>query len=109
MSGIFYMPPVDAKLLFKEVYVWSQTEDTTQYFLHSNIWMVLSRDRDQLQEELIFGVLSSDGDLNFERWFVISTTTGAYVSHPLQFVSWKLLHAKPGITTIDRVASDRTG
>ena len=71
--------------------------------------MVLCSHRDKLQEELVLGFVSSDRDSNFEKWFVISDTTVAYVSNPLLFVSWNLLDSMPEITTGDSVASDRAG
>ena len=71
--------------------------------------MVLCSHRDKLQEELFLGFVSSDRDSNFEKWFVISDTTVAYVSNPLLFVSWNLLDSMPEITTGDSVASDRAG
>ena len=69
---------------------------------------VLSSNRVQLQEELILGCISSDGDSTFERWVVVSATTRIYVPHPLQVVSWKLPDPAPGSTS-DGVASDRAG
>ena len=73
------------------------------------MWMVLCSHRDKLQEELVLGFVSSDRDSNFEKWFVISATTVAYVSHPFLFVSWNLLDSMPEITTGDSVVSDRVG
>ena len=70
---------------------------------------VLSSHRIQLQVELVLGSVSSDGDLTFERWVVVSATTLVYVPHTLQFVSWKLPDTVPVITTGDGVASDRAG
>ena len=67
---------------------------------------VLSSHRVQLQEELVLGCVSSDGDSTLERWVVASATTRAYVAHPLQFVSWNLPDPAPPITT-DSQASDR--
>ena len=70
---------------------------------------VLSSHRVQLQEELVLGCVSSDGDSTLERWVVVSATTVAYVPHLLQFVSWNLPDPAPPITTGDGVASDRAG
>ena len=71
---------------------------------------VLCSHRVQLQEELVLGCVSSDGDSTLDRWVVYSATTRAYVSHPLHFISWELPDPVPGITTAgDGEASDRTG
>lgn len=70
---------------------------------------ILSSYRVQLQEELILGCVSSNGDSTFERWVVVSATTVAYVSHPLHFISWELPDPAPNITTGNGVTSDRTG
>ena len=37
--GVCCMPPVGAELLYKEVYVWAYTEDSTLCILHSNMWL----------------------------------------------------------------------
>ena len=67
----------------------------------------LCTQRVQLQEELVLVLVSRDGDSNFGRWFVASATTVPDIPHPLKFVFWKLLDPISGITTSDRVASDR--
>ena len=70
---------------------------------------VLSSYRVQLQEELVLGCVSCDGDSTLERWVVVSATTVAYVPHVFQFVSWNLPDPAPPIITCDGVASDRAG
>ena len=70
---------------------------------------VLSGQRVQLQEELVLGCVSSDGDSTLEIWVVVSATIVAYVPHVLQFVSWNLPDPAPPIITCDGVASDRAG
>ena len=69
--------------------------------------MFLSSHRVQLQEELVLGLVSRDGDSNFERWFVASATTVPDIPHPFNFLFWKLLDPISGITTGDTVASER--
>lgn len=64
---------------------------------------VLSGHRVQLQEELVLGCVSGDGDAALEGWVVASATSITYVPHPLQLLPWELLDPGPPVTTGDGV------
>ena len=68
---------------------------------------VLISPRVELQEELILGYVSSDGESTFERWVIVSATTVTYVPNLLHFVSWELSDLV--IAMSDGIASARAG
>ena len=72
---------------------------------------VLSGQRVQLQEELVLGCVSSDGDAALKRWVVISTTTvTVYAPNILQLLLWGLSDPAPVVVTIGNgVTGDRAG
>ena len=70
---------------------------------------VLSGQRVQLQEELVLGCVSRDGDAALKWWVVISTTTTTYVPYPLQLLFWWLPDPAPVVTTGNGVTGDRAG
>ena len=70
---------------------------------------VLISPRVQLQEELILGCVSSDGESTFEKWVIVSATSVGYVPHLLQFVYWKLSDTVPVITMNDGITSASAG
>ena len=71
---------------------------------------VLSGQRVQLQEELVLGCVSSDGDAALIWWVVIGITKTIYVPYPLQLLLWGLPDPVPGMTSIGNgVTGDRAG
>ena len=67
---------------------------------------VLGGHRAQLQGELVFGRVSSDGDAAVESWVVACATCP--VPHPLQCSPRALAAPVPIVTAGDRASGDNT-
>jgi hypothetical protein len=64
---------------------------------------VLCVPRALLQEILVLGCFSGDGDAVLEVWAVVNFSTITYVPHPCQPLPWQLTDPGAAVTTGDGV------